>query len=318
MNARAAIITTRRSALRSGIAIARDWSVIILLVLVSKWFALWWVTLVCLLGIGLMQFALGEALLHEASHYNLFRRPRWNRWMGVFYAMPFFTTVEDWRKEHILHHTRFGTPDDHIVEFYAEQGLTRRSPRVGWVCFGKPLLGLVMFEYLRGLLDLNSLKGWLQIGAFWVAVVAFCCLLHAFSSLIFYWLLPLLAVYTTLLHWSEIADHYRTLSGTRSRIGWLHNRLWHNNGYHAVHHDFPSVPFYQLSTAHRSLQVKCPDIARGWLDVWHQISCTSDHPRDVRAEFWPEAAREIGPPVEVPGALPRDEPGRSTRSDFSR
>ena len=284
-------IITKRSGSHSGIAIVRDWSVIILLILASKWFGLWWVTVVCLLGIGVMQFALGEALLHEASHYNLFRQPRWNRWMGVFYALPFFTTVEDWRKEHMLHHTRFGTPDDHIVEFYARQGLTQGSPRIGWVCFGKPLSGLVMIEHLRGLADLNSPRGWFQIGAFWIPVVTFCCFVHAGSLLAFYWLLPLLTVYTTLLHWSEIADHYRTRSGTRSRIGWLHNWLWHNNGYHAVHHRFPSIPFYQLSTAHRSLQAGCPDISRGWLDVWHQISSVSDLPPGVRPEFWPARIR---------------------------
>ena len=291
LQARERIIITRRSGSRSGIAIARDWSVIILLILVSKWFGLWWVTIVCLLGIGVMQFALGEALLHEASHYNLFRQPRWNRWMGVFYALPFFTTVEDWRKEHMLHHTRFGTPDDHIVQFYAEQGLTQKSPRIGWVCFGKPLSGLVMVEHLRGLRDLNSPRGWFQIGAFWIPVVTLCCLIHGVSWLAFYWLLPLLTVYTTLLHWSEIADHYRTRSGTRSRIGWLQNWLWHNNGYHAVHHCFPSIPFYRLSTAHRSLQAGCPDISRGWLDVWHQISRFSDLPSGARAEFWPARVR---------------------------
>ena len=47
LQARERIIITRRSGSRSGIAIARDWSVIILLILVSKWFGLWWVTIVC-------------------------------------------------------------------------------------------------------------------------------------------------------------------------------------------------------------------------------------------------------------------------------
>jgi fatty acid desaturase len=53
----------------------------------------------------------------------------------------------------------------------------------------------------------------------------------------------------TFLYWSEVGDHYNTDTGMRSTLGKGYNRLFHNNGYHAVHHEFPTIPFYRLRDA---------------------------------------------------------------------
>lgn len=50
----------------------------------------WWLALILAWPIGLVQFALGEALAHEASHYNLFSSRRANNAAEWFYAIPFF------------------------------------------------------------------------------------------------------------------------------------------------------------------------------------------------------------------------------------
>ncbi|HXT71389.1 MAG TPA: fatty acid desaturase [Vicinamibacterales bacterium] len=274
---------------RSVAALSRDYLLILAAILIATWSRVWWVTLPCLIWIGLMQFAIGEALLHEASHFNLFRRSRrWNDWCGALCALPFLTTLRDWRAEHLQHHRLFATADDHIVLDYTVHQLKRPSPPVGWVWFGKPLLGLTVLHHLSGLLEINTVRGWLQIAAFWAPIVAICWVTGALFELALYWFVPQLAVFATLLHWSEIADHYRTRSGSRSRIGRFHNWVFHNNGYHAVHHRFPAIPFHGLPAAHGETSLDPADVTRGWWGAWRQISRAPEPVPEQWTEFWPK------------------------------
>lgn len=285
-----------QSDLRSWSALGRDWSAIAGLILVATWADVWWVALPCIITIGVMQFAIGEALLHEASHYNLFRRHRrWNEWCGALCALPFLTTLRDWRAEHARHHRRFASAEDHIALDYAVQGLTGPSPRIAWVWFGKPLLGFTTVRHLVGLGEINSTRGWLHIVTFWTPIAVICLSRHLVLELLLYWFVPQLTVFATLLHWSEIADHYRTRTGARSRIGGLHNWMFHNNGYHAIHHRFPAVPFHQLPSAHRALGGEIDDSTRGWWGVWRQVSRPFEPVPKRWAVFWPiTSARTAG------------------------
>jgi fatty acid desaturase len=65
-----------QSDLRSCLALARDWLLIFGSIFIATRAGVWWITVASVVWIGLVQFAIGEALLHEASHYNLFRRSR--------------------------------------------------------------------------------------------------------------------------------------------------------------------------------------------------------------------------------------------------
>jgi len=269
--------------------VGRDWFLVFGLICVATRADAWWVTLPCVISIGLVQYAIGEALLHEASHYHLFRGDRrWNDFWGALCALPFFTTLRDWRAEHLQHHRRFGTVDDHIVQDYAAHRLTGPSPHIGWVWFGKPLLGLTIFRHLHGLGEINSAGGWMKIAAFWIPVLTVCRFQHLLAELALYWFVPQLTVFATLLHWSEIGDHYRTRNGSRSRTGRFHNWLFHNNGYHAVHHRFPAVPFTELASVHGAPGPVSSDVTRGWWGVWRQISRPGEPRPEQWAAFWPE------------------------------
>jgi fatty acid desaturase len=278
----------RHSDLRSCLALVRDWGAVVALMLLASWSGTWWTVVLCVIGIGVMQFAIGEALLHEASHYNVFRRNRrLNDWAGAMCALPFFTTIRDWRAEHLQHHQRFGSSDDHIAQDYARQDLTGPSPRVAWVWFGKPLAGLTTVRYLSGLGEINSVRGWMHVAVFWMFIVVLCGLAGVLQEVALYWVLPQLTIFATLLHWSEIADHYRTRSGSRSRTGRFHNWLFHNNGYHAVHHRFPVIPFHQLPAAHHALGEEPADVTRGWWGAWRQISRPPETVPARWSAFWP-------------------------------
>jgi fatty acid desaturase len=297
------------SALRSGAAIARNWALMIALVALAEWVGWWWVTALCVLGIGTVQFALGEALVHEASHYNLFRARAWNDRLEALYALPFLTTMRAYRAEHLQHHGRLGKDDDHVVRDYTYQRLTTIPARAAWAWFGKPALGITAFEYVRWLWKMNSAQDWLKVGLFWAPVLTVCGIAGALPELLLYWFLPLFAVFAPLLHWSEVADHYRTRTGTRSRTSRIHNLLWHNNGYHAIHHRFPRIPCHNLARAHQALGGDRFDCAAGWWEVWRQISRPAEPAPEPWAGFWPRLGRRRAPePV-------RNQPSRSRGDD---
>ena len=75
----------------------------------------------------------------------------------------------------------------------------------------------------------------------------------------------------TFLYWSEVGDHYNTESGMRSTLGRGYNWLFHNNGYHAVHHEFPTIPFYRLRDAYYGLEFVETDTSKSLWNTFEQI-----------------------------------------------
>ena len=67
-------------------------------------------------------------------------------------------------------------------------------------------------------------------------------------------------------YWSEIEEHYNTLSGARSNVSFWDNFFKHNEGYHWIHHRYPTIPFYRLPEAHAFLTPSGTDISQGFFD----------------------------------------------------
>ena len=62
-------------------------------------------TALAILVIGTRQYALGEALLHEASHWHLSSSKPVNDLLGAILAWPAFTSLAAYRRFHNrLHH----------------------------------------------------------------------------------------------------------------------------------------------------------------------------------------------------------------------
>jgi fatty acid desaturase len=276
---------TKRNDIVAFLAILSDWTFIFLLSILSGYLDSIAGTMVCLIGIGYFQYALGEAIVHDASHRNLFRITAWNDHLDFMYALPFLMTVRQWRNEHRIHHQNFGKDGDHILADYASFGLTTTArPNIYWICFGRPLCGLCAWDRLRWIIQTTTIADLKKITAFWLFILLICTVNGILIKLAICWFVPLIIIFPTFLYWSEIGDHYRTLSGTRSRTGFWYNFLWHNSGYHSLHHRYPRIPFHQLPRAHRRLNLEDPDSVVGWFGLWKAISLASDsHPRGLKS-----------------------------------
>jgi fatty acid desaturase len=226
--------------------------------------------------VGYFQYAVGEALLHEASHYNLFRKKQWNNNLEFLYALPFFKTVAQFRAEHVKHHLRLGSEQDHVMTDYRRFGFFKPTRHIFWLWFIKPITGYAGYYYVRSLSLLPSKSG-TKIVTFWLLAVFIFWYLGSFQYLLLYWITPYAFSYSSFLYWSEVQDHYNTRSGTRSTLSFLANLVTHNNGYHFIHHKYPTIPWYRLRAAHHAFCSEETDISNGFFDTYQQL-------KDIRAE----------------------------------
>ena len=254
-------------------ALAQDILLLVILIFIGIFCDSVFINLLLLWPIGLIQFCMGESLAHEASHYSLFKNRKWNDWGEWVYSIPFLFTIDAYRTEHLKHHTRFGKPsEDHLVSDYECRGLFKVPPRLIWIWFAKPLLGFAGFAYIKStFFELMSTRSAVKLIAFWGPLVTLCVVGGGLSLLVWYWILPLFWTYSSFLWWSEIRDHFNTRNGTRSDLSWM-NVLTHNNGYHDVHHRYPSIPWYRLPEAHEELcSEEDLDVCYGFFDAFKQL-----------------------------------------------
>ncbi|MBI3563756.1 MAG: fatty acid desaturase [Elusimicrobia bacterium] len=260
---------------RGALALARDWGAIVLIAWASERIGGWPVYIAAAWLIGAFQFAIGEALLHEASHFHLFRTRAWNDRFEALYALPFLMTLSQFRDEHLAHHRDAGTPRDGLLADYRLIGLFEPNPDMFWLWFVKPVTGFAGYFYLTKL-SLKPFRCGAKLVAFWTAVAAAAWALGGLRLLALYWVVPLFWCHVSYLYWSEVQDHFGTKSGTRTVVGALNNRLFHNNGYHAVHHARAWVPFYRLPEAHAAFVAgdgadAARDLSSGFLETYRQL-----------------------------------------------
>ena len=260
-----------RSNLRGSLVLFVDWGAIFGTIAISIWLDNWIVYLASIFVIGSFQFSIGEVLFHEASHYNLFKTKKLNDYLEFLYALPFFVDMNQYRFYHTNHHYKMNTEEDHLVEDYELHGLNKPKRNLLWLWFVKPVIGYAGYFYLRFVIELNPLKSVLKFLAFWTPVVLACWYFDMLDILILYWFVPFLWSFASFFYWSEISEHYNTKSGTRSDLGFLKNFFHHNAGYHYIHHQYPTIPWYRLPKAHKALCPEGTDISHGFFDTYRQM-----------------------------------------------
>jgi fatty acid desaturase len=221
--------------------------------------------------IGAFQFALGEGLLHEACHLNLFRTRWLNTFGELFFAYPFFLSMGEYRKYHLAHHADLFGASDYIPEIYGAFGLVRPKRSMTWLWLIRPVLGLRVGYYFLIICPRSVRHAAKLILTLGVMVGTFAWF-GRLDVLVMYWLVPLLWVFPCFEFWSETAEHLNTQkSASRSNVGKIWNWINHNTGFHHLHHEHPTIPWHQLPRAHAELCPANTDITHGFWDTFRQI-----------------------------------------------
>jgi len=93
-------------------------------------------------------------IMHDASHYSLFKTKKWNDLIGNFFgAYPIFNNIEQYRPYHFQHHIATGTDDDpdiNLIKGYPAKlaGMIRKLLR--------DLAGLSGLKANTGLLSMHT------------------------------------------------------------------------------------------------------------------------------------------------------------------
>jgi fatty acid desaturase len=282
---------TCRSTARALLTIAADYALIVGAIASAAlrdkgWTGLGWgTTALTVVIIGTRQYALGEALLHEASHCHLSTSKRVNDLMGAILAWPVFTSLAAYRRFHnrLHHEVDIADEKNSIWEDYESWGLPPPSRKLShalafWLFVLRPAVGLTgVMHLIKTVRDFGydfDLRETRLMLAAWAAVIASAAYFSFWRELILYWLIPYAFVFSTLNYWSEVGDHFRVSGAkTRSDLNWFVNTfVSHNIGYHALHHKYSSVPWFHLPEAYCAHKAEILEqVSHGYWETFTQI-----------------------------------------------
>lgn len=262
---------------RSSLQIAAEWLLIAGAIDVGAhyWNPLLYGLIVVL--IGARQHAL-LILMHDGTHYRLFRNRRLNDCVGeLLLAWPFFITMRSYRRNHIAHHRHMNTDRDPDWTRKLDQRqwvFPKHWAELAWLLFGdvSGLNAIALIKLSRSLAGQDGKPPrWYVLSrlGFYLAAAALIIASGSLHIFLLYWVVPYFTWLAMILHIRSIAEHFSIphqgglRAGVRTtRINTLERLLLAPNhvNYHAEHHRFPSVPFYRLPELHRLL-ASAPEFA---------------------------------------------------------
>lgn len=254
-------------------------------VTISEWSLAWAVPVYVLavLIIGVWTQNRLAVLIHESSHYSLFR----NRFLNElasnwFVAFPLFAAINNYRAGHWGHHRHVNDPDHDPDLLRLKKHQPRDFPigrgRFIWEYCMMQLMPHKAISYLKGralyamipaknqeaaknveALPKNLFRA-LRISYYLIL----CTVLTALGWWPYYvllWLVPMVTFYPVVLFLREIAHHGNYPDNgdfTNSRVyggKWLEREIFFPFGEwnHVLHHMFPTVPWYRTHEAHAVL-----------------------------------------------------------------
>ncbi len=289
-----------------------DWSIMVVAAALSQLAGGPLLYLLAVVAIGSRLRALAN-LMHEASHYKLFRNRTLNTVMGrVACAWPVVESLGVYTREHNLHHRTLwisdADPDRRLYRMTDTETASR--PRMGFAQFLvlHVLLVLVPWQPTRRLLhDRRQLVRGLTLLAVSALLLVVVPSVGAMFAL--YWLVPWFTTYQMFGYWAELAEH-----GGLWERGWdWGSRNWSGHAvtrfliaphstdlFHLAHHWFPAVPHWRLARLDRACQDLWPAYARELRCDGFFLSRSGDH-TSVMRDMWSGGE----PGVEVATMMPR-------------
>lgn len=211
-----------------------------------------------------------ECLVHEASHYNLTRNRALNDALADgLCAWPVLSQVANYRKSHMVHHRAFGHETDPDRIRFAALGidtLDRSDPWRFSIGVARRLLPYIPGWWWAIGVDgptIARFAAW-HLLTFLVPATVFLAWQEALVLWLLTWVIPVFFMLPVVRFVAETAEHdyedqdeatqviFKT---TWSNVGWIHHWIFHphNDGFHAVHHLYPSVPHHALPRVHARL-----------------------------------------------------------------
>ena len=207
----------------------------------------------------------GVELVHECLHMTAFKKPFVNKIAGILLSAPIFISFSAYRRQHLWHHSKIGTPDD--MEFFRHTSLPQnRIAFLKGIFNPTDLLRKIVNYYATNMkivfggeqqkLKNNSI---IEIA---VSAVIVMTLVGSFMSgniqIPLFYLCSLFLVFNPVHHLVEFPEH--AFCDTKAKLVTLNTRsitgsfisMWFTNynNLHVEHHQYPSVKFYDLIPIH--------------------------------------------------------------------
>jgi fatty acid desaturase len=205
-------------------------------------------------------------LLHEVVHRSVFdeRRPGWNRALGLLYAMTSGISASQFTRWHLDHHDNLGSWEDDPKRHWLSP---KRNARWYKLLYCTPALIPIYFRAAAS--EARSYPGELRRTIALERLATVAVQLGAAAALVLFggwgvlarvWAIPYLLVFPVAFTLNRLGQHY-DIDPTHP-LKWSSvmapSRLWDflfvYSNYHAEHHYFPSVPFYNLRRLHLRLR----------------------------------------------------------------
>lgn len=219
------------------------------------------------------------APMHECVHRTAFATPKLNEIFGWIAGVLSFYNFHFYRHYHTWHHRytqdpqrdpELSPPKAHNLREYAQEIIGWNwwfyRPRFFWKMMTGQLSDLpyIPAEARRRV----QISATAQVGVYVLGLVAAA---FGYRYFLYWWLFPMLLA-QPFLRFLLIAEHTgcsldeNGLTNTRTTLASFPVRLlmW-NMPYHAEHHMYPSIPFYQLPDAHRELKAKLMHVEPGYV-----------------------------------------------------
>ncbi|WP_086933419.1 fatty acid desaturase family protein [Agarilytica rhodophyticola] len=249
-------------------------------------------------------------LMHECSHYSLFKRRKLNNWLGkILCAAPVFADLDGYRRYHMRHHKEAGTTTDPDYPNYKNYPITKGSLIRKTL---RDLTGLTGIKTLYALMLMNAgilnydmsyknnsnkfdLNVWqivknLLANLFMPVVVNVMMwwILYLFDNAWLYalWWISYMTIYMFILRVRNAAEHGNVmdllnkdprLHARTTYARWWERLIFAPNyvNYHLEHHLRPNIPCYNLKAFHRFLKQKGvldkANIASGYDEVIREL-----------------------------------------------
>jgi fatty acid desaturase len=248
-----------------------DYLLILSSVLSSIYLNNFFVYLLSIMVIGSRMRAL-ENLVHEASHFQLFRNKKLNDLIGMFLcAFPIVSSLLAYRKSHLNHHRYFGNKklDPDLIR-YKKMGID--SSPIGKRKFYFFLLKVFLLintpKYILGTVKSfiynKEVPFYEPINRifFYITLMLLLFYFDLWKLFLLYWMIPFFTTFQIIRQMSEISEHggiYEEKEFIKmTRNNFCHPILKfliypHNDFCHLVHHLAPFVAHYNLPRAHNIL-----------------------------------------------------------------